>query len=446
MKLRKYQTVDLTNILVAIVLVIVPFHAFLTVWGSSLVGHFTLLRLWDDILLTVLTLIVCGWLITDRLVRETIFRSYLFRLIVAYAILTLVTGLISYLLHDVTKKALAYDVLVNLRFLVWFIAVWAVSIKSSWLHNNWKKLIFIPLSVVSIFGLLQFFVLPHNFLSHFGYSKQSTFVPIITINQNSNTIRIQSFLRGANPLGAYLVAMISLVTAVIVSKWKASKPYLALFILTVFTLILCFSRSAWIGALVAIIVVIWLALKDRKSKKLFIASILIGLVILSGFIAVFHKNHGIEDAFLHVSSSSTATVTSNEGHASAIESGVHDIIHQPFGRGPGTAGAASWYNAPHPIRNSESYYLEIGQEVGWIGLILFAAINIVLGYELWKRRKDPLALGLLAALIGITIDSLFTYSWSDDTLAYIFWGLSGIAIAKPLLGPKLTTKKIKNNK
>jgi hypothetical protein len=44
-------------------------------------------------------------------------------------------------------------------------------------------------------------------------------------------------------------------------------------------------------------------------------------------------------------------------------------------------------------------------------------------------RADPLALGLFASFIGLTVVNLFMHAWTDDTLAYVWWGLAGIAMA-----------------
>src|SRR6185437_15347018 len=102
-----------------------------------------------------------------------------------------------------------------------------------------------------------------------------------------------------------------------------------------------------------------------------------------------------------------------EQHASALKQGVHDIIHQPFGRGPGSAGPAIVYNNGQP-RIAENYYVQIGQETGWVGLILFLLINAGVGYLLWVRRRDPLAVMLYGSLIGISFINLLSHAWTDD--------------------------------
>ena len=91
------------------------------------------------------------------------------------------------------------------------------------------------------------------------------------------------------------------------------------------------------------------------------------------------------------------------------------------------AGPASVYN-PKRIRIAEDYYIQIGQETGIVGLGLFLAINICVGLRLWQRRSDPLALGLFASFLGLVIVNLFSHAWADPTLAYLWWGLAGIAM------------------
>ena len=116
------------------------------------------------------------------------------------------------------------------------------------------------------------------------------------------------------------------------------------------------------------------------------------------------------------------------------------MLREPLGQGPGTAGPASFRN-DNPARISENYFIQIGQEVGILGLLLFVAINIGIARELWVRRDQLLSLVLLTSLAGLTLVNLISHAWADDTLGLIFWGLAGIAIAShkptPERSPKL---------
>jgi chromate transport protein ChrA len=82
-----------------------------------------------------------------------------------------------------------------------------------------------------------------------------------------------------------------------------------------------------------------------------------------------------------------------------------------------------------PGRISENYYLQIGQEVGWLGLGLFVAIVIMVGHSLWRLRHELLARTLFVSLIGISVVALVQHVWVDDTLALLWWGFAGTALA-----------------
>lgn len=409
-----------------LIIFVMPFHAFLTVWGSSLVGHYTALRLWKEVLL-----VVCGagafyLVITDGKIRFHTLTRKLAWLVLLYIVLNVGWGLIALHQHTLTAKALGYGLIVNVRFLVFFLVTWAVALRTSRLRNSWQWLVLIPAAIVVAFGLLQV-VLPRDFLGHFGYGPH-TIQPFETINHNLDYRRILSTLRGSNPLGAYMVIPISVLTGLIISG-KRSWPFIALFVGSWLTLFFSFSRSAWIGAILAVIAVC-IQLLDRRHLKPGLMIIASGIIVLALVFGFARHSTRFENYFFHTQTHSAIKTTSDEKHASALKQGAEDIVHQPFGRGPGSAGPASIYNKNQP-RIAENYYIQIGQETGWIGLILFLLINAGVGYLLWVRRRDPLAVMLYGSLIGISFINLLSHAWTDDTLAYIWWGLAGVAMVPP---------------
>jgi len=416
--------------IVAIIITIVPFHAFLTVWLGNLIGHYILLRLWKEILLVILVAGVGYLFVKVPKMRWDLMSYKLPWLIGAYTLVQLLLGIIAVLSHQVSPKALGYGWIVNLRFLIFFLAVWALTPHILPSMKMWRKWVMGPLIVVVLIGLLQYFVLPYDILKHVGYS-QATIYPYETINHNIHNIRIMSTLRGANPLGAYLVVALSLVAA-LWYKHKKSWQYALLMAAGLLTLFLTFSRSAWIGLAVSLAVIMWAGFKTERTKRLALAGAGVGVIVAAGLLGGLHHNTAVQDALFHTDEHSKIAVSSNENHASALRSGLMDMLHQPFGRGPGTAGPASPYNTHHPVRIAENYFIQIGQETGWIGLLLFLAINVVVGRALWRRRNQTLALGLFASLIGISIVNLLSHAWADDTLAYLWWGLAGMAIAVDL--------------
>jgi hypothetical protein len=424
----------------AVILAILPFHAFLTVWLSSLLGHYTLLRLWKEFLLAAVAGGALYVLAVDKTLRQRIWSLWLTKLIAAYFLLLLVCGFAALSQHTVSGKAMWYGLLVDTRFLAFFLAVLTLASCNKWLSEKWQKLLFIPAIAVAAFAILQFLVLPTDFLSHFGYS-QSTIFPYETINHNLNHIRVASTLRGANPLGAYLIIPISVLTASFFRTKKGRSDIIMLGSGLVLALIFSFSRSAWLGAALAVLTIAWLASSARYRKQL--AWSLAGVVIIGAVLAISLRNNlSFENAVFHTDRKSTIAVSSNQGHSAAFRSAVKDIYHQPLGAGVGTAGPQSVYNHGS-TRIAENYFLQIGQEAGVLGMILFIWICVSVGHLLYSQRKDLLALALLGALVGLSFVNLLSHAWSDDTLAYIFWALAAIALSPVILTDRHKRKNAK---
>jgi O-antigen ligase len=92
-----------------------------------------------------------------------------------------------------------------------------------------------------------------------------------------------------------------------------------------------------------------------------------------------------------------------------------------------------------------SVYLTIGQQMGFLGLLSFAAVFIALfGYAFLSRRHfkgqerlDPIWLGLHAAVIGGLVAGIFDhYLFNIDFhhAVTVFWFLVGLAVAATRLG------------
>lgn len=421
----KYTVLTWVSGFTILIFFLVPFHAFLTVWGSSIFGHYTALRLWKEVLLVLSVIGVVYLLATDKKIRSHTLSRRLVWLILGYIALNLIWGLLSLNQHDVSAKAVGYGLIVNLRFPVFFLITWAVALRLSRLRTNWEKLVLWPAAGVVFIGLLQVFILPHDFLRHFGYSL-ATIPPFETINNNPDYIRVASTLRGANPLGAYLLIPMSLLVVLLIRKgrnWRHGIFLTGAIIVLFFT----FSRSAWIGATLSIITI--LAISHLSKRTQIISVSVAGCLVAAGAVLTiaFRDSVHFENFIFHTQTNSPSSVTSNEGHLESLKQGFNDLKSQPLGEGPGTAGPASYYNNKPP-RIAENYFAQIGQELGWLGLGLFVLINVGVGYLLWLRRADPLALSLFAAFIGLTFINLLSHAWTDDTLAYVWWGLAGIAM------------------
>lgn len=423
----KYTVLMWLSTFIILIFVLVPFHAILTVWLSSNFGHYTALRLWKEVLLAICVAGVFFLLITDHKVRSHTLSRRLVWVILAYMVLNVIWGVLAINQHDVTAKAVGYGLILNLRFLVFFLVTWAVALRTSRLRKNWQKFVLWPAVIVVGFALIQEFFLTPRFLEHFGYSMY-TILPFQYVDNNPDLLRVQSTLRGANPLGAYLVLIICVIIEQLINKrvTRHKRLYSVFAIASVVALYFTYSRSAWVGLIISLVAIVSLAAR-KEIKKLSLLAVGISLIIFGFLFVGFWQTSYFQTTVLHTSKDSKPHVTSNGARSQAIRSGIEDIKHQPLGDGPGSAGPASVHN-DKPARIAENYFVQIGQEVGVAGLALFLLINAGVGYLLWLRREDPLALSLFASLIGLTFINLLSHAWTDDTLAYVWWGMAGIAM------------------
>jgi hypothetical protein len=150
------------------------------------------------------------------------------------------------------------------------------------------------------------------------------------------------------------------------------------------------------------------------------------LILLFGGVFALQTNEGFKNAVLHVNDHSSAAQTSNEDRLAALASGLRDVLHEPLGRGTGTAGPASVYSN-EGSRNSENYFLGLGQDLGWFGLGLFVVICARLAAALY-RDKSALGHMLFAAFAGLTLVNMLSYAWTDVTLVYLWWGLAAMCL------------------
>ncbi len=414
------------------IFVLIPFHALLTVWIGSAAGSYDATRLWKELLIVVLSLLVLYLLVKSRRDSRPVHTRSLFWIIASYSALHLLWGIVAILYNEVNTTALGYALVVNLRFLVFFVVCWVVAGHRNVLFAHWQAFLLVPALLVVIFGLLQAFVLPADILRHVGYG-QDTISPYQTVDQKPEYMRVQSTLRGANPLGAYLVVVVTALLVLLIRKGKlwSKREQVGVGACLISALVVLgstYSRSAYIGMIIATVTACWLLLGSYKARRV----LLIGMVFvaLSGTVAVAVLRHNdvFQNTFFHTDEHSGSPRSSNEDRLSALKGGLGDVAKEPLGRGPGTAGPASQHN-DHPARIAENYYIQIGQEVGWIGMVLFIVIVVSVLRELWTRRTEILPIVLLASFAGISVINLFWHAWTDDSVSLVWWGLAGIALA-----------------
>lgn len=417
---------------VALVLLVLPLHAFFTAWAASNFGHFDLIRIWKELLIAGLAMGAVWVLYKDRITAGKILKNRLVQIILAYLLFQVVMGLIALAAGRVNLNALLYGWIINARFLVFFLVALIAAAKVP-LESWWHKLLFWPAILVVGFGLVHQFLLPADFLRHFGYG-DNTLLPYQAVDLKTAYIRLQSTLRGPNPAGVYLLVVSTALLGVLI-KQKRSSGYVCLWLGSLLALYFTYSRSAWLGTFAAFLVLMLLLIKKAQTRKTILLCAAALTMIASCLVYVLRNNDHVQNVFFHTDEHSRSGASSNYDRAGAIKNGLTDLVREPLGRGPGTAGPASLRN-DHEGRISENYFIQIGQELGTVGLILFLAINLYVLTYLLRQRANVLSAVLAASSIGISVANLLSHAWADDIISLIWWGLAGIALAPAILNKK----------
>lgn len=408
-----------------VLLAYMPFHIFLAQSLSLMTGGLDVWKIAKDLIAVgVVLFVICSVYITGRATR---LFTILFGLSMTFGILHAMTWLFNDGIY--TPSALLGSVY-NLRlpgFLLLGYGTVLLYPKQITLQSV-AKLIVIVSTVVALLGIAQFF-LPKDVLTHVGYGIDRGTRAAFFIDDKEGLPRIMSTLREPNALGAYLILPAGLL-AFLVTQYREKRTKLLLMgvlLLHGIAIALTFSRSAWAGLALVVILVALACYRGqivRFVRRYWMVLVALVLLLFGGLYVV--RNHPLVDSYI-THSSDDADLDSNDYHWLFLKQGVEGIIDKPLGHGPGTAGLASIQN-PSGSFLTENYYVQVGYEVGLIGLAIFVAINYVVYTELWKRRQSSVAVALLAAFWAYVVVNMVLHIWANEAVACQWWILAGLVI------------------
>jgi hypothetical protein len=399
-------------------------HAPLSVgFGVLFPSADLLIKSWKEILMALAGVVMLGVLYRRQM--WGLLKRPLVLLIAAYALLHIL--LLPFFWQGL--PASIAGLFIDLRYLLFFVLVYVALCMYPQLRRTFLITFFVGAFVVAAFALLQVFVLPADILKYLGYST-STIVPYLTVDQNPDYIRINSTLRGPNPLGAYAVIVLSLLFAFWVRGRKEvfQKQKLVASVLVIGSFIALwasYSRSALVAAFAALGVIAMATLGRSLPRKVWIGIFVVVFALAGGLFAARDTDF-VANVILHDDPTTGAVATSNDGHLESLQYGFERMVSQPLGGGIGSTGSASLLG-DNPLI-IENQYLFIAHESGWVGLGLFLYITFLVLQGLWRRRADWLALGVFASGIGLLLIGILLPVWVDDTVAIIWWGLSAVAL------------------
>ncbi len=417
------------GLLVAIMALIV-IHAPLSVFIGSKIPVLALsIKAWKEIIMAIATLLVV-LRYGQRLVRD-FRRDPLIILCGLYVVLHIVLALPS---ANGGLAAIA-GLMVDLRYIVYFVLVYVVTRYNPQYRARLWHTAAIGAAVVLEFLLAQF-VLPTDFLKYLGYN-ETTIAPYMLVDMNPAFVRYNSTLRGPNPLGAYAIIVVSVAVAWWLVRMKKLRDRWWLVLPAFYSVVglvavwVSYSRSALVAAAGSIGLVAVLQLGCRVSRRVWLA----GIGIMIACAAGLHLIRGTEffhTVIVHDNPATGAHATSNDDHAKSLSAGIMRVAQQPLGAGVGTTGSAAAYGStPYIIENQ---YVMVAHEVGWLGLVLFMVIYVLVLHGLWRQRRQWYAVGLWASGIGLAFVGIVLPVWADDTVSIVWWGLAAVVCSKNYKG------------
>lgn len=403
---------------------LMPFHAFGTTWAGSLFGNRMLWQSWKEIIIVALCLYSAFWLIRDRKLGRYILNYRLNQMILVYAGLHL---LISWITKP-DASSLLHGLKIDLEFLALFIAAQIVAHRAKKINVEalLSKVIIAGGVIVGLFGVAQAWFLPKDFLLNFGYGPE-VISPYLPVGGSSQLFRILATLGGPNQLGQYLILPLMVLGAY---TWQTKKWWLmSLSVPMLICQYYSYSRAAWVALIAAVLVLAWKMAGAKTAIISLLVACMLALAGWFGYAQVRHQNTNINYIILHGASS--AESISNNDHVKAVKTALTDIAQYPFGKGTGSAGPAVFYRTTNVGIITENYYLQLGIEVGLLGLVLFLAIIVAVAVILWQQPSSHyLATGLVATLAGWSLINLVSHGWADSTAAIVWWGSAGAIIRR----------------
>ncbi len=482
---------NLRERLVLVLFGLLPFHAFLVTVGTKMLvgpGHppLTVLALWKELLIAALFLIGFIELFSKRKFPKIDGVTSLILALLLLSIIISATQLQSLLNYSHYIFGFKYLFLPLLVFLLCKALPW----EEQFLERKVFPLLLYTSGIVAAYGIVSFF-LPQGFFTALGYSDAHSLyspdAPLSAFQQISGTgiRRIQSMFAGPNQLGLWLlipwsISLVSLLrknpkppsTGLRTSSIRNPKQIrnsnfvlracfefcASCFVLglVAIALFLTFSRSAWLAALIILLVSVSLTLRGSMRKNvlagLFFTVIFGMMALLFSAPQLFYRGLG------------------NEQHLARAREGFLVMLQEPLGRGLGAAGPASnrvsdacvyfpdgadtsWAREREDLcifvggeqvqpflteRKCgcaflpENWYLQVGVELGVIGFTLFIALVVsvirLLVYSFTRSSFQTLPVFLV--FLGISIAALFLHAWEDSAVAYTVWGLAGISLVK----------------
>lgn len=262
--------------------------------------------------------------------------------------------------------------------------------------------------------------------------------------------RLAASFSSPNGFAGWLIVIIPLLLGILKAdkpmdrKLKALLPILIIMLLV--CLLLTFSRGAWLGIAVGACFMGCYALKNYSLRiKILCLSMGICLLVISLFLPQLLKTKvnvfgGINSRFSQTTDEHIKSVVKTKELAILIRINLWKEALRIIPDYPLTGCGLNTYTKV--ARNYKSFelggayphnsFLQMAAEAGVTGLTSFILILIVFfkwGFQILKKRRNQLLLGILSGILAFLVQSFFDTNLFSLQLVVLFWFMMGLAAA-----------------
>lgn len=243
--------------------------------------------------------------------------------------------------------------------------------------------------------------------------------------------RVIGLLGNSSILGAWCVAALSVLGWRLVAERRVL--WVIGFVSAAISLALSASRAAWVGAAVALLAVLILRRFTEQAPRWWTV-----VAALAGLSAVVFLLPSGQARLVGSTPFASATI---DGRLLLWGDSLSLIAAHPIlGVGPsrfvdavGAFHTPQWASAVGPYAPPDSPHnleLQLLAATGWLGLVAVAALAVVIGWTIWRRRPWSIAqAAAVTAALGVAVT--YQFSYTDPVTVTVVLLLVGGAVAEP---------------
>jgi len=270
--------------------------------------------------------------------------------------------------------------------------------------------------IISLIAILEFFGIRIPVTSK--YSDNGAINDIHRVGTLA-LVRLNGILAGPNALGLYALSLIAFGIGV----FKKINQKL-IWLVPVFTLILVltFSRSSLLGLMAMILIVIGYLIKKSSGWRIALASIILFISMAFCIFSILYSLPKTRELLTHNDSSSIRLKEYSRIWETKGEIGL-------LGRGVGTAGPSSQNRLDNgPNHYTENIYLDIFEELGYVGLFLYLGLLLFTFKEILKYAGATENYTALLLFAGFCFTGLFINNYTGQVAVFLFWLINGLVV------------------